>query len=88
MDCRLCFEILTAMNIKSTVFWPLSLPVPTCDQAVARPLPKHRTTQTQNKRTQTFTPQVGFEPTIPVFVREKIVHALDREATVIGVLVS
>jgi hypothetical protein len=27
---------------------------------------------------------VGFEPTIPAFEREKIVHALDREATVIG----
>jgi hypothetical protein len=36
----------------------------TGDQPVARPLPIHRTAQTQNKRTQ---PQVGFEPTIPVF---------------------
>jgi hypothetical protein len=29
-------------------------------------------------------PQVGFEPTIPVFERVKTVHALDRAATVIG----
>jgi hypothetical protein len=29
-------------------------------------------------------PQVGFEPTIPVFQRAKTVHALDRAATVIG----
>jgi hypothetical protein len=29
-------------------------------------------------------PQMGFEPTIPVFKRWKIVHALDRAATVIG----
>jgi hypothetical protein len=29
-------------------------------------------------------PQVGFEPTIPVFEREKTVHALDRPVTVIG----
>jgi hypothetical protein len=29
-------------------------------------------------------PEVGFEPTIPVFERAKIVHALDCEATVIG----
>jgi hypothetical protein len=29
-------------------------------------------------------PQVGFEHTIPVFEREKIVRALDRAATVIG----
>jgi hypothetical protein len=27
-------------------------------------------------------PRVGFEPTIPVFERAKIVHALDRAATV------
>jgi hypothetical protein len=27
-------------------------------------------------------PWVGFEPTIPVFEREKTVHALDRAATV------
>jgi hypothetical protein len=29
-------------------------------------------------------PQVGFEPTIPVFERAKIVHALNGAATVIG----
>jgi hypothetical protein len=29
-------------------------------------------------------PQVRFEPTIPVYEREKTVHALDRAATVIG----
>jgi hypothetical protein len=29
-------------------------------------------------------PRVGFEPTIPVFEREKTVHALDHAATVIG----
>jgi hypothetical protein len=28
-------------------------------------------------------PLVGFEPTMPSFEREKIVHALDRAATVI-----
>jgi hypothetical protein len=54
------------------------------DQSVARPLPTHRTAQTQNKRTQTSMPQVGFEPTIPVFERAKMVHALDRLVTVIG----
>jgi hypothetical protein len=31
-------------------------------------------------------PQVGFEPTNPVLVWAKIVHALDRGATVIGSL--
>jgi hypothetical protein len=34
----------------------------------------------QNKRTQTSMPQVGFEPTIPVFERE----ALDRKVAVIS----
>jgi hypothetical protein len=54
----------------------------TGDQPVARPLPTHRTTQTQNKRTQTSMPKVRFDPTIPVIKRAKTVHALDRTATV------
>jgi hypothetical protein len=29
-------------------------------------------------------PRVGFEPTIPGFERAKTVHALEREANVIG----
>jgi hypothetical protein len=29
-------------------------------------------------------PQMGFEPTIPVFERAKTVHALDRAVTVLG----
>jgi hypothetical protein len=40
--------------------------------------------KTQNKRTQTSMPWVGFESTIPPFERAKTVHALDRAATVIG----
>jgi hypothetical protein len=46
------------------------------DRPVARLLPTHRTTQTQNKRTQTSMPWVGFEPTIPAFERAKTVHGL------------
>jgi hypothetical protein len=53
----------------------------TRNKPVSRPLPTHRTTQTQNKRTQTSMPRVGFEPTTPVFERAKTVHALDRAAT-------
>jgi hypothetical protein len=53
-------------------------------QSAWRPLPTHRTTQTQNKRTQTSIPRVGFKPRIPVFDQAKTVHALDRSATVIG----
>jgi hypothetical protein len=34
----------------------------TGDQLVASPLPAHRTSQAQNKRTQTSMPRVGFEP--------------------------
>jgi hypothetical protein len=56
----------------------------TGDQPVARPVPTDRTTQTQNKRTQTSVPRIGFEPTIPVLERTKTVHASDRSATVIG----
>jgi hypothetical protein len=56
----------------------------TGDQPVARPLPTRRTTETQNRRTQTSMPRVGFEPTIPVFERAKTVHALDSAAIVIG----
>jgi hypothetical protein len=56
----------------------------TGDQPVARPLPTHRTTQTQNKHTQTCMPRVGFEPTTPEFERVERVHALDRAAIVIG----
>jgi hypothetical protein len=56
----------------------------TGDQPVARPLPKLKTTQTQNKRTQTSIPCLGFEPTIPGFARAKTVHGLGCAATVIG----
>jgi hypothetical protein len=56
----------------------------TGDQPVARPLPIHRTTQTQNKRTQMSVPVVGFKPTTPMFNLAKMVHALDRAATVIS----
>jgi hypothetical protein len=55
----------------------------TGDQPIARPLPTHGTTQTQNKRTQISMPRVGFEPTIPAFERAKTVHDLDGPATVI-----
>jgi hypothetical protein len=50
----------------------------TGDQHVARPLPAHRTTQTQDKGTQTSRPRVGFEPTMPVLERAKAVHVLHR----------
>jgi hypothetical protein len=56
----------------------------TGDRSFARPLLIHKTKQTENKRTQTSKPLAGFEPTIPVFKLAKMVHALDRVATVIG----
>jgi hypothetical protein len=56
----------------------------TRDQPVARQIPTHETTQTQNKRTQTSIPRVGFEPTIPAFERAKTVHALGSAATMVG----
>jgi hypothetical protein len=42
------------------------------NQPIVRPLPTLRTTQTQNKRTQTSMPRVGFEHKIPVFGRADI----------------
>jgi hypothetical protein len=56
------------------------------DQPVARSLPTHKATQTQNKCTQTSMPRVGFEPTILAFERAKTVRVLDRAATVIGTM--
>jgi hypothetical protein len=53
----------------------------TGDQPVARPLPTHRTTQTQTSMLW-----VGFEHTIPAIERENAVHAWDRAATAIGLL--
>jgi hypothetical protein len=48
----------------------------TVDQPVARPLPTHRTKETQNKSIQTSRLRVGFEPRTPVFKIEKAVDAL------------
>jgi hypothetical protein len=56
----------------------------TGDQPIARPLPTYRTSQTQNKHTQTSMLQVGFEVMIPVFLQAKTVHALRCTATVIS----
>jgi hypothetical protein len=47
------------------------------DQPVSMPLPTHRATQTQNKRTETSMSRVGFQLTTPVFEWAKAVHALD-----------
>jgi hypothetical protein len=55
----------------------------TGNELVARLVPTNRATQTQNKRTQTFMPQVGFEPTVPVLERVKRVHVFDRADTAI-----
>jgi hypothetical protein len=76
LDFGRCFSFLM-IHTEGRTPW-------TGDQSIARPLPTHRTTQTQNKRTQTTMPRVEFEPTIPVFEQAKTVHAFDRAATVIG----
>jgi hypothetical protein len=59
----------------------------TGDEPVARPLPTYRTIKIQIKRTQITMPRVEFEPTIPVFERAKMVHALHSAATVIGIFI-
>jgi hypothetical protein len=65
-------------------FYTVGMAPWTRNQPVARPLPAHRRAQTQNKRTQTSIPEVGFELTIPVFEWTETVHTSDRTATVIG----
>jgi hypothetical protein len=66
---------------------PLCFPITFCVQSVgllgrgislSQDRYLHMTTQTHNKRIQTSVSRVGFEPTIPVFERTKMVHALDR----------
>jgi hypothetical protein len=52
-------------------------------QTDARPLPTHRTTQTQTKHTQTSMPRVGTEHMISVLEQAKAVHALDGSTTMI-----
>jgi hypothetical protein len=51
------------------------------DQPNARLLPTQDNTKTE--QTQTYMPQVGFEPMIPVFERAKTFYALEHVATVI-----
>jgi hypothetical protein len=55
----------------------------TGDQPVAKPLPTHRTRQTQKKCRQTSMPRVEFEPTTPMFEWAKTDHAVDGAVTVI-----
>jgi hypothetical protein len=54
----------------------------TGDQPVAKPLPTHRTTQTQNKRSQYLHLCLEWHSN-PAFELAKTVRALDRAATVI-----
>jgi hypothetical protein len=57
------------------------------DQPVARPLPTHRTTQTQNKHIQYKHPCLEWDSnqrSQRSSEREKTIHALDPAATVIG----
>jgi hypothetical protein len=60
----------------------------TGDQPVAKPLPTHKITQKQNKRTQISMSPVGIERTISVLECTKTVHALDPAVTVIGGIVN
>jgi hypothetical protein len=76
LDLGRLFSFLTLYAVGRTPW--------TRDQPIAKPLPTQRTTQTQNKRTQTSIPRVGFEPKTAVFERGKTVHDLDRAAIVIG----
>jgi hypothetical protein len=81
----ICSPLLDLERVFSfLIFYTVGMTPRTGDQSVARPLPAHRTAQTQNKRTQTSMPGVEFELTIPIFERGKTVHALDSAANVIN----
>jgi hypothetical protein len=56
------------------------------DQLVARPLPKHRRTQTQNKciHTPNIHALSWIQTHDPLSERTKTVHALDRATTMTG----
>jgi hypothetical protein len=66
----------------------------TSDQPVARPLPAHRITQTENKFTQTSMLWVGFEPMIPSSERAKESSCLrprghrDRHTVRLGIFIA
>jgi hypothetical protein len=72
--------------LNSLIFYTVGSTSWTGDRPFAKPPPTHRTTQTQNKNTQSSMLRVGFAPTIPVFERAKAVYALGHAATVIGLL--
>jgi hypothetical protein len=59
LDFGRFFTFLTLYKVGTTPW--------TGDQRVARPLSTHKTTQTQNKRTQASIPPVEFENTTPMF---------------------
>jgi hypothetical protein len=48
------------------------------------PIQSYSSAQTQNKDKQTSLPRVGCESTTQAFYQSKILHALERAATVIG----
>jgi hypothetical protein len=56
----------------------------TSDHPVARPLPKHKRTQTQNKRTPNINAMSGIRIHDPIVRGIKAVHVLDGAATVTG----
>jgi hypothetical protein len=85
LSVSLCSPLLGLGRFSSfLIFYTVCRAPWTGDQPVVRPLPTHRTAQTQNKRTLKSIPQVGFEPTTPAFELAKTVHALDSAATLIG----
>jgi hypothetical protein len=73
--CYICTALLLGLGcfFSFLIFYTVGRTPWMGDQPIARPLSAHRTTQKQNKRTQTSMPRVGFEHTIPVFQRAKTV---------------
>jgi hypothetical protein len=83
------WESFSSSSSSSSSFIPVA---PTLEQTVGHlggrisPLQGRYLIQTHNKHKNTYTPWVGFEPTILEFEWTKTFYALDRAATVIGCL--
>jgi hypothetical protein len=84
LDLSICIPSLGLFSFFSFLIFNKVRRIPwTGDQPVARPLPAHRTTQTQNKHTDIHASS-GIRTHDPSFRASEAVHALDRAATVTG----
>jgi hypothetical protein len=83
--CFVCLWLCSPFVVLKLLFQFINSLHSRYDSLAGMPARRTAATYTQNERTQTSMPWVGFEPAIPTFRRAKRVHAVDRAATVIGI---